>query len=178
MLLAWILKYVVPEFKPFSLIDIAEKFIEGDPSSTIGRIPVGADLTNADRNLLKKPLYIKGLNNENGTATEGTAVFDILFYARLPSTGEIIEFIINIEAQRTVYTPYRLIRRAVFYACRMISSQLLSIWIVRDAREGEANSIKTYDIREKIRYGHGHVRHRYSEASLAKNLPMRYHFPR
>ena len=49
MLLAWILKYLVAEFRDCSIKDIAEKYIEGDPTLTVGTIPVDADLTNAAR---------------------------------------------------------------------------------------------------------------------------------
>ncbi|MBQ7478756.1 MAG: hypothetical protein IJT01_07630 [Selenomonadaceae bacterium] len=40
MLLAWILKYLVAEFRNCSTKDIAEKYIEGDPTLTVGTIPV------------------------------------------------------------------------------------------------------------------------------------------
>ena len=123
MLLAWILKYLVAEFRDCSIKDIAEKYIEGDPTLTIGTIPVDADLTNAARNTAKKKAKnIKGSRNEDASTTEGTAIFDILFRAIVPATGETIALIINIEPQRTVYTGYSLVRRGIYYACRMISS--------------------------------------------------------
>jgi len=40
MLLAWILKYLVAEFRDCSIKGIAEKYIEGDPTLTVGTIPV------------------------------------------------------------------------------------------------------------------------------------------
>ncbi len=40
MLLAWILKYLVAEFRDCSIKDIAEKYIEGDPTLTVETIPV------------------------------------------------------------------------------------------------------------------------------------------
>ena len=123
-LLAWILKYLVAEFWDCSIKDIAEKYIEGEPSLTIGTIPVDTDLTNAARKAArKKPKNIKGARNEDASATEGTAIFDIMFRAIVPATGETIALIINIEPQRTVHTGYSLVRRGIYYACRMISSQ-------------------------------------------------------
>ena len=152
MLLAWILKYLVAEFRDCSIKDIAEKYIEGDPTLTIGTIPVDADLTNAARNTAKKKAKnIKGSRNEDASTTEGTAIFDILFRAIVPATGETIALIINIEPQRTVYTGYSLVRRGIYYACRMISSQkeveftgddynnikkVYTIWLVMDAPKG------------------------------------------
>ena len=171
VLLALILKYLVAEFRESSIKDIAEKYIEGDPTLTVGTIPVDADLTNAARKATKKkPGNIKGLRNEDGSSTEGTAIFDIMFRAIVPTTGETIALIINIEPQRTVHTGYSLVRRGIYYACRMISSQkaveftgddynnikkVYTIWLVMDAPKGGSNSIRRYEIKEKILHGHG-----------------------
>ena len=88
-LLAWILKYLVIEFRDCSIKDIADKYIEDDPTLTIGTIPVDADFTNAARKAAKKkPKNIKGLCNEDGSTTEGTAIFDIMFRAIVPTTSE------------------------------------------------------------------------------------------
>ena len=171
MLLAWILKYLVAEFRDCSIKDIAEKYIEGDPTLTVGTIPVDADLTHAARKTAKKkPGNIKGSRNEDGSTTEGTAIFDIMFRAIVPMTGETIALIINIEPQRTVHTGYSLVRRGIYYACRMISSQkeveftgddynnikkVYTIWLVMDAPKGGSNSIRRYEIKEKMLHGHG-----------------------
>ena len=75
------------------------------------------------------------------------------------------------EPQRTVHTGYSLVRRGIYYACRMISSQkevefkgedfdgikkVYTIWLVMDAPRGGSNSIRRYEIKEKILHGHGH----------------------
>ncbi|MBQ7514721.1 MAG: nuclease [Schwartzia sp.] len=171
ILLAWILKYLVEEFRDAAIKDIAEKYIEGEPSLNIGTVPVDADLTNAAKNTGKAPKNIRGARNENSSVTEGTALFDILFRAIVPATGETIALIINIEPQRTVRTGYSLVRRGLYYACRLISSQketefsgedygnikkVYTIWLVMDAPEGGSNSIRRYEIREKLLHGHGH----------------------
>ncbi len=174
-LLAWVLKHVVDEFRPYPIDDIAEKYIEGDPSLTVGTIPIDTNLTNAARaiNELEKssPENIKGSRNEDATATEGTAIFDIVFRAIAPTTGEQITLIINVEPQKTVHLKYNPVRRAIFYASRLISSQketefhgedfnnikkVYPIWITMDALEGSHNTIRQYSIREKNLYGHGH----------------------
>ena len=80
MLLAWILKYLVAEFRDCSIKDIAEKYIEGDPTLTAGTIPVAAGLTNAARKAAKKkPGNIKGSRNEDGSTAEGAAISGIMF---------------------------------------------------------------------------------------------------
>ena len=167
-LLARILKHLVTEFKDSSLKDIEEKYIEGEPKVAINTVPVAPDLTNAARKVTSK---IKGDRNEDGSDTEGTITFDILFRAIVPATNETIALIINIEPQRTVHTRYSLVRRGIYYACRMISSQkevefkgedfdsikkVYTIWLVMDAPRGGSNSIRRYEIKEKILHGHGH----------------------
>ncbi|MBQ7479069.1 MAG: nuclease [Selenomonadaceae bacterium] len=167
-LLARILKHLVTEFQDSPLKDIEEKYIEGEPKATINTIPVAPNLTNAAR---KVALKIKGDRNEDSSSTEGGITFDILFRAVVPATGETIALIINLEPQRTVYTRYSLVRRGIYYACRMISSQkeveftgedfdsikkVYTIWLVMDAPRGGSNSIRRYEVKEKILHGHGH----------------------
>ena len=93
-LLARILKHLVIEFRDSSLKDIEEKYIEGEPKVTINTVPVTPDLTNTTRKVAPK---IKGDRNEDGSDTEGTVTFDILFRAIVPATGETIALIINLE---------------------------------------------------------------------------------
>ena len=173
-LLARILKDLVAEFRECSLKDIEEKCIEGEPKVAINTVPVAPDLTNAARETAKKkgsPSKIKGSRNEDSSSTEGGITFDILFRAIVPATGETIALIINLEPQRTVHTGYSLVRRGIYYACRMISSQkevefkgedfdgikkVYTIWLVMDAPRGGSNSIRRYEIKEKILHGHGH----------------------
>ena len=83
-LLARILKHLVAEFQDSSLKDIEEKYIEGEPKVAINTVPVVPDLTNATRKVTSK---IKGDRNEDGSDTEGTITFDILFRAIVPTTG-------------------------------------------------------------------------------------------
>ena len=117
---AYILKGTVPEFKNVSINDIAEKCIEGDIQ--VSKVPVNPGKTNA----VKKPKKIKGLRNEAGDVTEGWITFDIIFHAITPDSGERIRLIINIEAQKTfseATLKYILMKRALFYGSRLISSQ-------------------------------------------------------
>lgn len=166
-LLAEIVKKVVPEFQNTSIDDIANKYIEGTP--LVGSIPVDPGLTNA------VPPKISGDRNEDGAPKEGYITYDILFHARAPGTGLPITLIINVEAQRTQKEStlkYHLMKRAVFYACRLISSQkerefegkdynsikkIYSIWICMDSPTGDSY-INHYHMEEK------HLLHRYEES--------------
>lgn len=165
-LLAEIVKKVVPEFQDAIIDDIAEKYIEGTP--LVGSIPVAPGLTNT------VPSKISGGRNEDGAPKEGYITYDILFHARAPGTGERITLIINVEAQRSQKEStlgYHLMKRAVFYACRLISSQkerefegkdynsinqIYSIWICMDSPNRDSY-INRYRLEEK------HLLHRYEE---------------
>ena len=159
-ILAHILKNVVSEFADSSLLDIERKYIEGDPTTTINTIP------------LDDTLDIKGKHTESNSPLEGLVTFDIIFDAIAPSTGEPIKLIINIEPQKTTTSiDYKLMKRAVYYVARLISSQkekefygdnynglkkVYSIWITMDVQNYRANSIQEYSLTEKILHGEFH----------------------
>ena len=159
-ILAHILKHTVSEFADSSLQDIEQKYIEGDPSATINTIP------------LDDTLDIKGKHTESNSPLEGLVTFDIIFDAITPSTGEPIKLIINIEPQKTTTSiDYKLMKRAVYYVARLISSQkekefhgddynglkkVYSIWICMDVQNYRANSIQEYCLTENVLHGKFH----------------------
>ena len=159
-ILAHILKHTVAEFADSSLLDIERKYIEGDPTATINTIP------------LDDTLDIKGKHTESNSPLEGLVTFDIIFDAIAPSTGEPIKLIINIEPQKTTTSiDYKLMKRAIYYVARLISSQkekefhgddynslkkVYSIWICMDVQNYRANSIQEYSLTEKIIHGEFH----------------------
>ena len=171
-IMARLLKRTVPEFKDVAISDIAEKYIEGTPQ--ISEIPVDRDKTNTVRNRKDSPKEFLGDATENIGITEGWIRFDILFHARVPRSGERITLIINVEAQRTqkrTKLGYALLRRAVYYASRLISSQketeftgssydeikkVYSIWLCMDSPDGRS-AINRYDLAEH------HILHHHKE---------------
>lgn len=175
--LAYILKRTVPEFESASLDDIANIYIEGTPE--VSTVPVSKDKTNAVRHALERQdtPKIKGAQNEDNSITEGSIVFDILFRAKAPETNELITLIINVEAQKRLNPKkktgdtYPLLKRAVYYASRLISSQkgtefinsdydkikkVYTIWICMEAPQGKS-AINRYQLKEQ------HLLHRYKE---------------
>mgnify|MGYP002623558729 FL=1 len=156
-ILARILKYAVSEFADCSFEEIEHKYIEGDPTLTINTVP------------LDDTLDIKGKHTESGSPIEGLVTFDIIFDAIAPTTGEPIKLIINIEPQKnTVGLDYKLMKRAVYYAARLISSQkekefhgddynglkkIYSIWICMNVQNYRADSIQEYRLTEKVTHG-------------------------
>lgn len=107
---------------------------------------------------------IQGTGVEDTTITEGTVTFDIRFTAAVPSAREKIGLILNVEAQNQFHPGYPLIKRGIYYCCRMVSSQygtvftkshyekikkVYSIWICTNPPEYRKNTITGYAITEK-----------------------------
>ena len=157
IILAWIMKSCMKEYKDCSIHDIADRYIEGTPE--ISQREVHRDEAPAS-----DPGKIRGENTEDKAVNEGTVRYDIMFRAILPQGQERIELIINIEAQKDFYPGYPLIKRGIYYGCRMISSQygtiftnshyekiqkVYSIWICFNPPEKRKNSINIYSVKEK-----------------------------
>lgn len=150
--LAWIMKSCLKEYENCKVEEIAEKYIEGEPE--ISAVPVAPDETNK----------IRGLDTEDKTLTEGTVTYDIRFMATLPNSAGLIQMIINVEAQNNFYPGYPLVMRAIYYCCRLISSQqgtefthseyqkikkVASIFICLNPPKERRNTITRYYITEE-----------------------------
>lgn len=131
-ILAHILVALIGEFKGMPAKE-AEKYIEGD--IYIDTIPVEPGLTNKAEGSRKSGDRIVGLNTEDGEINEGTIRYDIVFYVRM--RDGIAQIIVNIEMQKDKPYEYKLLHRAVFYVCRLISSQK-----ERDFTESNFDDIK------------------------------------
>ena len=154
IILAWIMKSCLQEYQGLDVKEIAEKYIEGQPS--VGETPVYPDETNAAS-------QIHGVSGEDTSLYEGTVTYDIRFHAIAPVSGELIRLIINVEAQNVFNPGYPLLKRGIYYCSRMISAQygtefttaqydkikkVYSIWICMNPPENRRNSITRYAIRE------------------------------
>lgn len=163
-ILAFILKRMVEEFKDESVQDIMTKYIEGTP--LISQVPVHPDETNQEIE------RIHGNNTEDGSISEGMVRYDILFQALVPKTKEPLMLIINIEAQGKAKPGYSILKRATYYASRMISSQrgrdfygddydkikkVYTIWICMNAPKDTGNSINRYRMMEERLHGKYHA---------------------
>ena len=159
-ILAQILKYTVEEFADCDVSDIEKKYIEGEPSLSINTFP------------LDDTLDIVGKNTESAGLNESFVTFDIIFDAIAPVDGKLVKIIINLEPQKTTRKiHYKLIKRAVYYAARLISSQkekefhgddynglkkVYSIWIAMNVQNYRADSIQEYKLSEKVIHGKFH----------------------
>ena len=111
-ILAHILVDTVEEFRGMDPRDVV-KYMEGEPK--IGVVPTEPGLTNVDGE------RVVGMNTENTEINEGTINFDIVFYVRMKDG--LSQIIVNVEAQKDMPTEYHILNRAIFYACRLVSSQ-------------------------------------------------------
>ena len=165
VILAWIMKATMEEFKDCSIDEICREYIIGTPK--VASVPV-----HPDESVTSK---ISQTGVEDVTMTEGKIVYDIRFYAKRPTTepsekkqpvenGELLYLIINIEAQNRFRPGYPLIKRALYYCSRMISSQyetefkesqygkikkVYSVWICTNVPKYRQNTITAYHIAEK-----------------------------
>lgn len=157
VILAWIMKSCLEEYRDFDVDAIAEKYIESDPQ--IAKVAV-----NPDEEAESSGEQVKGAKTEDSTIKEGTVTYDIRFYGIAPRSGEFISLIINIEAQNDFYPGYPLIKRGIYYCSRMISSQygaeftdthyqkikkVYSIWICAAPPKYRENTINRYVIQEE-----------------------------
>ena len=153
IILAHILASVVTEFNGMTPEEIIP-FIEGQPD--IENISVIPGETNMPS--------ITGDNTEDIVPNEGKVTFDIRFSVRIPGQNGTIKIIIDIEAQKKFYPGYDLVTRGIFYAARLLSSQLgteftlsaynnikkvYSIWICIDCPKYAVNTITRYHITQE-----------------------------
>ncbi len=153
--LAWIMKTCIREYKDVSIEDIKTKYIEPE-------ILVGTDYLDADAELYSPT--ISGLNTEDISLDDGMIRYDIKFKALLPNTNEMAELIINIEANGYNKKDSPILKRAMYYASRLISSQkgvefkgskyegikkVYSIWVITNLGVREKSSINNYRILEE-----------------------------
>ena len=89
-LLAWIMKGCVAEYKDYSIQEIVDNFIEGEP--LVSSAPVHRNES------------IHGLDTVDKSRAEHTTLYDVLFHATLPDSDETIGLFINVETQNK-YNP-------------------------------------------------------------------------
>ena len=155
IILAWIMKSCLEEYRDCGISEIASKYIEGE--AQISEAAVYPDEE-------AESLQITGLNTEDSTINEGIVTYDIRFRAIVPGTGERISLIINVEAQNDFYPGYPIVKRNLYYCCRLVSSQygteftnshyekikkVYSIFICMNPPNYRKNTINQYSIQEE-----------------------------
>ena len=149
LILAHILVRTIDEFQGMDPKEVVP-LIEGEPM--ISSVPIEPGLTNRAGGQGTQRLV--GLNTENSEIHEGLVRFDIIFYVR--TRDGLSQIIVNVEAQKDDVTAYAILNRAIFYVCRMVSSQkerdftntnyddikrVFSIWICMNQGEDSINYV-------------------------------------
>ena len=156
IILAWIMKSCLTEYRDCSVDEIAGQYIEGEPQ-------ISKTALHQDEQMPETAPTIKGLNTEDVSICEGTVTYDIRFNAVAPVSGRLISLIINVEAQNDFYPGYPIIKRNIYYCSRMISTQygteftnahyekikkVYSIFICMNPPKYRKNTINKYSIKE------------------------------
>lgn len=159
IILAWIMKSCLEEYRGSEISEIASKYIEGETQISEAALHPDEEAGS---------LQIRGLNTEDSTINEGTVTYDIRFRAIVPGTGERISLIINVEAQNDFYPGYPIVKRNLYYCCRLVSSQygteftnshyekikkVYSIFICMNPPNYRKNTINQYSIQEESLIG-------------------------
>ena len=153
IILAWIMKHTMKEYAEYDVQGIVENFIVGEPK--VAETNVMPDETNAPK--------IIGTGVEDTSITEGSITYDIQFHAIVPTSDEVVQMIINVEAQNDFYPGYPIIKRGIYYCARMISSQygtvftkshyekiqkVYSVWICMNPPKERNHTITGYSLTE------------------------------
>ena len=162
--LAYILKSALDEYAAYTVQEIAERFIEGEPE--LRKIAVHQDHPDRqdDPSMMSGDDKIEGKPTADKSQRDGTVYFDIRFIAVLPSDGSRIEILINCEIQNNDTPGYPIPKRGIYYTARMISSQrgtifkdqeygkikkVVSIWLCEDTADARSDTINRYSFTEE-----------------------------
>lgn len=156
-IISHILKTCVKEYENVPIEDIVNKYIQGTPE-------VEKTLVQSDGNIF----HIESIQTEDFSEGGRPVFFDVRFTALAPGTEDLIELIINIEAQNDFYPGYPLLKRGIYYCSRMISSQygtiftkshyekikkVYSIWVCTNSSTEWEYNIARYGIMEESLVG-------------------------
>ena len=107
---------------------------------------------------------ITGDNVEDAIPYEGKITYDIRFRALVPERDELIQLIMDVEAQKDYYPGYDILTRGIYYGARMISAQkgtefidddydkikkVYSIWICMNVPSYAENTITEYGLQKR-----------------------------
>ena len=151
VILARLLQAVVQEYQDCSIAELEQKYLEGEPSILSSAVDQDAP----------DPGRIKGETTVDKSQTEGTIMYDILFSAYSPRRKQDSQVIINVESQNQWNPGYSLMKRAAYYAARMLSRQkgtvftgsdygklqkVYTIWICLDPPKTKQNTITVFSM--------------------------------
>ena len=152
--LSHILKGTISEFKdmdPEEIVPLIENKVY------VSEVPVDPGYTN--QVLKSQNDLITGMKTESSVIGEGSCYYDIMFFVH--TKNGCCKIIVNIEAQKKEDNlDYILLNRAIYYVCRMVSSQkerefhksnydnikdVYSIWLCFNMKQNCLNHIHLTD---------------------------------
>ena len=166
--LAYILKSALDEYAEYTVQEIAERFIEGEPELRKAAVHQDHPDKEGDTSMMSGDDKIEGELTADKSQKDGTVYFDIRFTAVLPSDGELIEILLNLEIQNKDTPGYPIPKRGIYYTARMISSQrgtifkdqeygkikrCVSIWVCEDTAIFRSDTINRYSFTEECLRG-------------------------
>ncbi len=169
--LAYILKSALDEYAAYTVQEIAEKFIEGEPELRKTAVHQDHPDRQDDPGMMSGDDKIEGKPTADKSQKDGTVYFDVRFIAALPSDGGQIEILINCEIQNRDTPGYPIPKRGVYYTARMISAQrgtifkdqeygkikkCVSIWLCEDTADVRSDTINRYSFTEECLRGDFH----------------------
>lgn len=162
IILAWILKKSVEEYKDIEIYEIATKYIEGE--AVVSKTIIYPDEIYREQEMD----LINDLGVREETIDEGIVHYDIRFNAIIPVVEERVALIVNVEAQTDFYPLYPSGMRGIYHGSGMLSSQygrgleqscgeqikqVYAIWVCANISKHGSNSIASYNITERKSLG-------------------------
>lgn len=169
IILAWMMRRLMEQYRNYTEEEIAEKFIDDASIELFESVTPG--LTNLVEAATTE-------NPESSVANEATVFFDVLFTAHLPAECQTelqICLKIDVEAQKEYRPGYPIEKRGIYYMSRQISSQIVNvnhgksyarlqkvygIWIClgKDIPEADKQSITRFYFTKEDIFGNANVR--------------------
>ena len=161
-LIAWLIKTCIPEFRKVEPSDIIDRWLS-KADMRIGTDPVAQDVVRRS---------VPAVGTEDKSVTDGTVFYDFRTELSLPETlDNTSQLILNIEMQKDYKNWLVILKRVIYYLCRLISRQpgelmdgkedysrlcrVCSIWILSAVPKRLANRVlHLHQIMEDMSKGH------------------------
>ena len=161
-LIAWLIKTCIPEFRKVEPSDIIDRWLS-KADMRIGTDPVAQDVVRRS---------VPAVGTEDKSVTDGTVFYDFRTELSLPETlDNTSQLILNIEMQKDYKNWLVILKRVIYYLCRLISRQpgelmdgkedysrlcrVCSIWILPAVPKRLANRVlHLHQIMEDMSKGH------------------------
>ena len=119
-IIAWILKSCTKEFSQYEVQYICDNCLKEE--AEVSTHAVHQDELGKDKRLGGDE-RVEGMHTESNSIQEHTIYYDIRLPAFLPEGNERVRLILNLEIQLDDTPGYPIVKRNLYYCCRLVSSQ-------------------------------------------------------